>query len=329
MIRGWYVLRYPNPSMPENQSEPLVTPEEPPTVSEAFDIFSDKINGWIESFIANLPNLIAALGVLLLFWIIARLSQRGLERGLRRMPIPAPIRNLITSALSLIIIAAGFFIALGLLGLDKTVASLLAGVGIIGLALGFAFQDIAANFMAGIVLSFRRPFSIGDVVETNEVMGVVREINLRTTILHRFTGEVVRIPNKEVLNSAIVNYSSQGRRRVDLAVGIAYGDDLEKARDVTMRAVSEVDARIEDRDVELFYEEFGDSSINFMVRFWVPYVKQTDYLKARSDAIIRIKKAFDENDITIPFPIRTLDFGVVGGEPLAEHLPNLAHRSSS
>lgn len=306
--------------MPEAETEPVVTPEEPPSIGEAVDLFRDKINAWLEAGIANLPNLIAALAVLALFWIAARVIRRGLESALKRTPIPVPVRNLLISAVTLAALAVGFFVALGLLGLDKTVASLLAGVGILGIALGFAFQDIASNFMAGIVLSFRRPFAIGDVVETNDHTGVVDEINLRSTVLHRFTGEIVRIPNKEVLNNPIVNLSAKGERRVDLAVGVAYGDDLEKARAVTIRAVEQVEGRMTDRDVELFYTEFGDSSINFSVRFWIPYDRQRDFMRARSDAIMRIKKAFDEEGITIPFPIRTLDFGVVGGEPLSQHL---------
>ncbi len=151
-------------------------------------------------------------------------------------------------------------------------------------------------------------------------MGTVDTVNLRATIVRTFQGQVVRIPNAEVFKNPLVNYSESGRRRVDIPVGVAYGDDLERARRVAIEAVEGVPGRDPARDVMCVYTEFGDSSINFLIAFWIRTGAQADYLTARSEAIVRIKAAFDGNDITIPFPIRTLDFGVVGGRPLAEEL---------
>jgi small conductance mechanosensitive channel len=108
---------------------------------------------------------------------------------------------------------------------------------------------------------------------------------------------------------------------VDLEIGVSYGDDLEKVRRVAIRAVEKVSVRKPDTEVELFFEEFGGSSIDFVVRFWIDFAaRQADYLRARSEAIERLKRAFDANGITIPFPTRTLDFGVRGGEKLSEVL---------
>jgi small conductance mechanosensitive channel len=218
------------------------------------------------------------------------------------------------------LLAAGVFISLGILGLQKTVASLLAGAGIIGLALGFAFQDIAANLMAGIYLSMRHPFRHGHLIKTNDYFGTVQRIRLRWTEVWTQQGQLALIPNKQIFENPILNYTSLGRRRIDLTLGVSYGDDLEKARQVAMRAVEEVSTRDPAREVELFYDEFADSSINFTVRFWIPFAKQTDYLAARSEAIIRIKRSFEAEGITIPFPITTLDFAAKGGERLAETL---------
>lgn len=231
------------------------------------------------------------------------------------------VNNLVATLTYVAVMITGVFIALGVVNLDRTVATLLAGIGIVGLALGFAFQDIAANFIAGVMMAFRRPLLVGDVVETNDFIGVVHEVNVRTTIVRTFQGKHVLIPNKEVYGESLVNYSRSPDLRVDLECGIAYGDDLSEAEQIAMEALSSLEMRDKTRDVELLWESFGDSSINFVIRFWITYHVQTDFLHARSEAIKRLKTAFDENGITIPFPIRTLDFGVVGGEKLNEVLP--------
>ncbi|HEY7214273.1 MAG TPA: mechanosensitive ion channel family protein, partial [Thermoanaerobaculia bacterium] len=132
----------------------------------------------------------------------------------------------------------------------------------------------------------------------------------------------------QVFENPITNYSTTGVRRIDLEVGVSYGDDLEKVRRVAVGAVEQVAARKAETDVELFFEEFADSSIHLVVRFWIDFTsKQADYLAARSEAIERLKRAFDENGITIPFPTRTLDFGVRGGEALSEVLETTQTRT--
>lgn len=289
--------------------------------TETFAELADKLAGWGESLILMLPNVVAAVLVVIVAALAARLVQRLLLRTMTRVSSYTQVNSLIGRSGYVIVLLAGVFVALGVLELDKTVTSLLAGAGIIGLALAFAFQDIAANFMAGILLSVRRPFTVGQVVETNGFFGTVEEVNLRSTILDVPGGQRVIIPNKEVFENPITNFSRTGRRRVELACGVAYGDDLEKAAQVALAAIENVPGRNPQRDVRLFFTDFGDSSINFVVRFWVDFTNQADYLQARHDAIVQLKNAFDENDVTIPFPIRTLDFGVVGGVNLNEVLP--------
>ncbi len=290
-------------------------------LENTFSNLVDKLAGWLEGFILMLPNLVVAVLLVVVFWLAARLARRLILQVMERVSSYQQVNKLLATAGYVAVLAAGTFIALGVLDLDKAVTSLLAGAGIIGLALGFAFQDIAANFISGILMSIRRPFTEGDIVKTNDYFGTVVDVNLRSTYLQTFQGQLVVIPNKEVFQSPLINYSKTQRQRIDLRCGVAYGDDLEQAEQVALEAVRSIDYRDQDRDVELYYEDFGDSSINFVVRFWIDFHKQTDFLKARSDAIKRIKRAFDENGITIPFPIRTLDFGVVGGEKLSEVLP--------
>lgn len=290
-------------------------------LGEAWDAAFAKVSGWIEGLVASLPNLLAAIFILAFFWILSRLLHKLLKRTLRHFSDYETVNRLIASVAAFFLFATGVFIALGVLKLDKTVTSLLAGAGILGLALSLAFQDTAQNFIAGVLISTRRPFRVGDFIRSTDQFGSVLEINLRSTILCTPEGQVVYLPNSKVYSDAIINYSKLGERRVDLEVGVSYGDDLERVRAVATEAISGLPQRERSREVELFYEGFGDSSINFQLRFWLPVTDQRAYLEARSEAVIAIKRAFDRHGITIPFPIRTLDFSEVGGQPLVRELP--------
>jgi len=288
----------------------------------AYEKVVDKLYGWLEGFVEMLPNLAVALLVLVVFWFSSVLVARMTQRALTRLSVRPSIRGLVATMARFGILFAGLMVALGILNLDKALTSVLAGAGIVGLALGFAFQDLAANFISGVGLSIHRtdPFKVGDLIETNEVLGLVERITLRTTELRTLDGKLVTIPNKQVYQNQLTNHSFTGERRVELLCGVSYGDDLEKVRRVSIQAIESIEKRNKSKDVELYFRDFGDSSINFVVWFWISFEKQTDYLGAMSEAVLRLKKAFDENDITIPFPIRTLDFGIKGGRTLTDSL---------
>lgn len=290
-------------------------------LTATFNDVADKLYGWTQAAILMLPNLGAALLVVTAFWLVARLASGLTARVLHRATPYEEINRLLTRVVWIIVMSAGLFIALGILQLDKTVTSLIAGAGILTLVVGLAFQDLAANFVAGLLLQLRHPFRKGHLIDTNGFYGIVEHINLRSTILRTLTGQVAIIPNKDVFQTPLVNFSQSGRRRVDLKVGVSYGDDLERAQRIAVEAVAGIPGREPDRDAELFYEGFGESSIDFSLRFWIAFAKEPDYLLARSEAVKRIKKAFDDNDVTIPFPIRTLDFSRVGGTTLREEWP--------
>lgn len=290
-------------------------------IQNASELVIEKLENWLRQLIQMLPNIALAILIIVIGYFLAKLIRNLLYKGMLRVTKHNALLSLATNVVYVAIILIGLFIALGVLDLDKTVTSLLAGAGIIGLALGFAFQDIAANFMSGIFLALRKPFKEGDIIETQEKTGVVEEMNLRATLVRSFQGQYHIIPNKDVFQNTITNYSRLGRRRIDLEVGVSYGDDLEKAKKVTLEAIKSLDYILKNQDLSLYYSEFGDSSINFSVRFWIDFAKQPDFLRAKSDAIMAVKKAYDDNDIMIPFPIRTLDFGIKGGEKLNEVWP--------
>ncbi|HEY4562302.1 MAG TPA: mechanosensitive ion channel family protein [Thermoanaerobaculia bacterium] len=290
-------------------------------IEKAWNLLAAKVMGWMRDFILLLPNLAVAVAVLVGFWLLAKLARNLLHRLLRRVSHSEQVNRLLGQTVFLALVATGLFISLGILGLQKTVASLLAGAGILGLALGFAFQDIAANFMAGIYLSIEHPFRAGHLIASKDIQGVVKRVHLRWTEIRTPQGQLILVPNKQIFENPITNFSATGQRRVDLKAGVSYGDDLEKVRRIALQALEAMPSRKPDTDVELFFEELSDSAINLVARFWIDFTsRQADYLRAKSEAIERLKKAFDQNGITMPFPTRTLDFAVKGGETLSQAL---------
>lgn len=287
-------------------------------INKAYDLISDKLTLWIRELIKLLPNiLLASLIVVIGFFIAGRIKNLA-NKLIGRFSTNKTLTNLFTSVIYVFFVGIVLFTALNILHLDKAVTSILAGAGIVGLALAFAFQDIASNFISGIFISFRRPLHIGDIVKISTYMGKVEEINLRDTVIRTFQGQMVIIPNKDVFQNPIENYSLLGKRRIDLTIGVSYGDDLEKVKKITLDAVKDIKGLSREDETTMFYNEFGDSSINFIIRLWVGTTNQPDYLNVGNDAIMSIKKAYDENDIMIPFPIRTLDFGIKGGIQLKD-----------
>lgn len=289
---------------------------------KAVQLIQEKLTSWPEALIAMLPNMALAALVVVLFWLLARLIRLLADRIMLRFFQSSTLQRLISHVLYITVILIGAFSALSILHLDKTVTSLLAGAGILGLALGFAFQDIASNFIAGVLMAAQRPITVGDLVETSDHFGVVRRIDLRTTELRNLQGLQVIIPNKDIFQRALVNYTRNGTRRVDLRVGVSYGDDLLRVKHITIDAVRAVADVLPDLPVELYYQGFEDHRIELEVRFWITSVSNTHFHAVRSAAIMAIKAAYDREGITIPFPIRTLDFGIKGGKGLERIWPD-------
>jgi len=298
-------------------------------INNPSELILGKLEEWIRTAIIMLPNIVTAIIIVVVGYLLAKLARNLIGKGMRRVTGHDALLSLITTTVYTAIILVFCFLALGVLNLDRTVTTLLAGAGIIGLALGFAFQDIMANFMSGVIMAIRKPFKEGDLIQSQDNKGIVVKLNLRATILRSLQGQILIVPNKDVFENTITNYNTLGRRRIDLECGVSYGDDLEKVRKLTLEAVKNIKHVMQDQDISLYFTEFGDSSINFIVRFWVPFKKQPDYLTAKSEAIIAIKKTYDDNDIMIPFPIRTLDFGIKGGEKLHEVWPKNLNGSES
>src|SRR5689334_16977501 len=198
-----------------------------------------KLNGWVNQAVLMLPNLGLALIIILVFWVIARIGSNVTGRVLRRATPYQEINTLLTRLVWAAILAAGVFIGLGVLQLEKTVTSLVAGAGVLTLIIGFAFQDLAANFIAGILLQLRHPFHAGQLVRTNDFYGTVEHIDLRNTIIHTLTGQIVHLPNKDVFQKPLENFSAAGTRRVDIPVTVPKDVDVDNAERAAIAAAEQ------------------------------------------------------------------------------------------
>jgi small conductance mechanosensitive channel len=277
-------------------------------LNKAAEILIEELHRWLESGIKALPNLLMAILILVITALLASFIFKMSSSVFSRSTRNKAALQLVQKVLFVAVWSVGFFIALGVLNLDKTVTSLLAGAGVLGLALGFAFQEIAANFVSGVLIAFQEPYRIDDIVEVESYIGTVKTIELRSTTITTFVGLDVIVPNKDMYTKALINYTTTPRRRLDLEVGVSYSDDLRKIKDPVTKAIEHIPGRIASEPINVFFTEFGDSSINFVLQVWLDFPANNNYLRFRNEAIMCIKEAFDREGITIPFPMRTLDF---------------------
>jgi small conductance mechanosensitive channel len=293
-----------------------------PRIDDVYKLLSGKLETWMEGAITILPNLVVAVFIAVAFGFIARIIGNIAGTVMRRTFESRQIAGLLTSIVKSLVLVAGIFIALDFVGLKGTVTSLLAGAGIIGLAIGFAFQDMTENFIAGIAMGIRKPFEIGDVIKAEGVFGNVKSINLRNTLVETFYGQLEVIPNKILFRNILTNYSTLGKRRIEVPVGISYADDIEKAGKVIVEAMKDKEYVIIKDETAVYAESFGDSSINLVLWFWISYPGEHGFMDVRHDAVCTVKTVLEENDILIPFPIRTLDFNSKGSDNLDTMLKN-------
>ncbi|MEO1231263.1 MAG: mechanosensitive ion channel family protein [Myxococcota bacterium] len=288
--------------------------EWPDGIDRAYTLIVEKLTTWLEQGIKLLPNAIVSLFILLVFWRLGLVLRGALRRALAPAKVPEALVALVTQTVYFAVFAFGVFVALSVLELDGAVTSLLAGVGIVGLALSFAFQDLATNFISGLILIVQQPLRVGDLVHTGDFDGIVLGVGLRSVTLRDLDGQHVVIPTKDVFQNALVNFSMEDQRRVTLSCGVSYGEDLPRVERLTIDAVRSLQEVVSTRPVTLHWTSFGGSSIDYALRFWTHRSDETSYNDAHSAALKAIKAAYDQHDIVIPFPIRTVDFGIKGGK---------------
>ena len=244
-------------------------------------------------------KIVIALLILFFGRIIAKLVSKIVGRLMERSKIDPTIIRFVSSLTYIALIAFVIIAALGQLGIQT--ASFIAVVGAAGLAIGLALQGSLANFAAGFLMIIFKPFKVGDYIEGGGVAGTVEEISIFTTILTSPDNKTIIVPNAKLTEDNIVNWTVKGTRRVDMVMGIGYGDDIDKARQVINDVLAAESRLLKDPAPLVAVVELADSSVNFVVR---PWVKASDYWGVYFDLTEKMKKAFDANGISIPFPQR-------------------------
>lgn len=256
----------------------------------------------LNSFISELVlpwsiRLLVAVAILVIGWSVTKLIVRTLRGYLVRYKVDAILINFIASVANYLLLLVVVVAALAQLGINT--ASLIALIGAAGLAVGLALQDSLANFAAGVMLILFRPFHLGDFVEAAGQSGVVTQINIVSTRLRTGDNREIIVPNGQIYSDSIVNHTANETRRIDLVIGIGYGDDLRLARSTIQQLIADDKRILADPAPTVAVAELAGSSVNLNVR---PWVKQADYWDVKADLTERIKLEFDARDISIPYP---------------------------
>ncbi|MHA6326716.1 mechanosensitive ion channel family protein [Roseivivax sp. CAU 1753] len=255
-----------------------------------------------------LPQLIVAIVVLVLTGLLGKLAKALLGRVLGRTQLRQSLKELFSLLLSIFVWAIGIMIAAVVVFPGLTPASILAGLGIGSVAIGFAFKDVFENFLAGIIILFRREMRIGDFIECQDLEGKVEQIAIRESHIRQTDGQLVIVPNSILFKNPVIVRTDQAVRRITVICGVAYDVDVDAAREVIRDAVASCDTvRQDDKPIEIFAQEFASSSINFEVTWWVGSTP-VEVRRSRDQVVARVKRALDDAGIEIPFPYRTLTF---------------------
>lgn len=243
------------------------------------------------------PKLVAAIAVFVIgLWIIKAIS-RAVEKTIDNRDIDVSLKPFLVGVVNMLLKVMLVISVLGMLGIQMT--SFIAVLGAAGLAVGMALSGTLQNFAGGVIILLFKPFKVGDVIDAKSYIGKVAAIQVFNTVLKTADNKTVFIPNGELANSSMVNFSTEEQRRVDWTIGIAYGDDADKARQV-IQTLCDNDARIlKEPEVLIAIAALADSSVNFAVRAWV---KAEDYWPVFFEMNENIYKTFSKEGLNIPFP---------------------------
>ncbi len=270
--------------------------------------FHEYVGIWINQIISYLPGVLLSVGLLFASVWLSRWLKKKTKSLADNYVKDESIASLLSTMVSSMTLLGALVVILMILDLDEALTSILATAGVVGLAVGMALQDPMINTFSGIAMSIRNFYNIGDWISTNGTDGQIKDIKLRWTELQKPSGERIFIPNKMIVSNPVENYSIAGRRQIQIDCGIAYDSSLTKVKQIAIDTiVRNFDYVKKEEDVVFFFHNFGDSSIDFTLRFWIETKSMLEYKMNKSHAIIALKNAFDKNDISIPFPTRTLD----------------------
>lgn len=268
-------------------------------IKDTTTLIIEKFKSIYLAIIQNIPEIIFATIVIAIFIILSRYIRKVARRIAEKHTNDALVAQFLGNIVASTVLILGIVIAFNVLGLTGAASEILAGIGITGFIIGFAFKDIGENFIAGILLAFKRPYEMGDVIETNGITGSVTRLTIRETTIKTFDGKDVYVPNGLILKSPLKNFSADNLLRHDFVVGLDYDDDIDRAIELIYDAVNAIEPiSSAPKAPMVFTEEFSPNSVNIRIHYWLNM--NHSGLKVKSTAMNSVLKTLNANGFYIP-----------------------------
>ncbi len=294
------------------QTDQAPTGEDPS--SDVTGSATESANDMLDSLVDALPRIAIGLAVIIGSYLAGKILMRVLEPRLTRSRTES-FGRVMSRLAGYGVICGGFVIGLAVIFPSIKPVDLIAGLGVFSIAIGFAFQDILSNLLAGILLLVRQPFEVGDQIEVSGQRGTVQGITIRETQIKTFDGEKLIIPNAEVYQGVIRVQTAYGPKRTTLTIGLDDWEDLDRAADTVLDAVRGIDSVKSDPEPQAYFFEFGDSTTNMQVRYWTE-PEQAEVRRVQDSVIRAVGKALKQAEISMPSPITELDVRDSFGEAI-------------
>ena len=303
-------LPYPRGVLTQESADPSAEGVEGQTVAfakKAWDILVDKLTEMGTALVQSLPNLLIGVVLVLLTALVAKITRSTLQRALKKRALRPSLKDLFLNVGNIVVWLVGMLVAATAVIPSLDFGGVIATLGLSSVAIGFAFKDVFENFLAGILILLRDPMEIGDFIECEGNEGRIEGITIRDTIIRQSDGQAVILPNAFLFKNPVRIITHAKSRRASIVCGVAYGEDVDQAREVIREAVRGVPSLTEGRPIEIYAMEFGASSVDFEVSWWCGS-KPSQERASRDEVVAAIKRALDDAGIEIPFPYRTLTF---------------------
>ena len=297
----------PSPEADTTTVNPATINSAPTTDVLTYQSIIDSANGIFIGFVERIPYFVASIVVILIFWFLSIVFKKVVYKLLGSRNRHQNLVKVFQRVGGALIIFIGFMIAMVVAVPGFTPAKLIGALGIGSVAIGFAFKDIFQNLLSGILLLLSEPFRIGDQIVSGEYEGTVEDIKIRATTIKTYDGRQVVIPNSDLYTSALTVNTAYKQRRLQLAVGIGYADDIAEAKSEIMQALDRADSVSKQASPTIIAVNLGDSTIDLVVRWFIDDGTQANKVSSIDQVLIEIKSALDKAGIDMPFPVRTID----------------------
>ena len=276
------------------------------SVADATGEAVGQVQQMVDAFFAAVPRMAVAIVVFVLFWLLA-VGIRALIRRVTPGPRDAPVGVVLGRLAYAALLVVGMLVGLVIIFPTFTIGSLLGALGIGGIAIGFAFQDIFQNLLAGILILLRQPFRVGDEITSGEFTGTVESIETRATFIKTYDGRRIIIPNSKIYSDPVQVITAYHMVRSQYDVGIGYGDDIDAAKQIALETLKGIDGILEDPAPDVVTWDLAGSSVNLRVRWWTDPTR-SNVVKTRDRVLRSITSAMAEGAIDLPFPTQVVLF---------------------